>query len=225
MTAAQPITVPATRAELRRRRALDAVAHLRLASPELGRLIEAIGPHRPLISPDPFRALIGAVIQQQLSMSAAATVYERLRDRCPRRRIASAALLSLRPLTLRKIGLSRQKAEYVHIIADAFASRRLTAAGLRRMSDEEVVEATTALKGVGRWTAEMLLIFCLERTDVWPVDDLGLKKAVRNFLGLSEFPPVAEMERLAEPWRPYRSYAAWYLWRSLEGPLMPGAAM
>ena len=144
---------------------------------------------------------------------------------CPRRRLTPAAIMALDHDTLRAAGLSRQKAAYVRNMAEAFASRELSAAKLRRMSDDEVVEATTRIKGVGRWTAEMLLIFCLERPDVWPVDDLGLRKAVRNFLAMTEMPRPAEIQAVADPWRPYRSYATWYLWRSLEGPLMPGVAL
>jgi DNA-3-methyladenine glycosylase II len=136
--------------------------------------------------------------------------------------VTPRALLALDVATLRGVGLSRQKTEYVHILAEAFATRSLTAAKLRRMNDDEVIAATTALKGIGRWTAEMLLIFCLERPDVWPVDDLGLRKAVQNFFAFKETPPARDIRDLADPWRPYRSYATWYLWRSLEGPLMPG---
>jgi DNA-3-methyladenine glycosylase II len=90
------------------------------------------------------------------------------------------------------------------------------------MSDEQVIQATTQVLGIGRWTAEMLLIFCLERPDVWPIDDLGIRKAVRNLLGDNDLPHRDTITGLAEPWRPFRSYASWYLWRSLEGPLMPG---
>ena len=202
-----------------------ALRHLRQADARLGRLIERIGPYRPVICRDPFVALISSVIQQQVSMPAAATIEKRVRALCPRGRLTSAALLALSEQELRGAGLSRQKAAYVRNVADAFASRTLTPARLRRMSDAEVVEATTRLKGIGRWTAEMLLIFCLERADVWPVDDLGLRKAVQNFLGLGEMPRPAAIEDVADGWRPYRSYATWYLWRSLEGPLMPGVAL
>jgi len=208
-------------AERRRRGALAAVRHLRRVSSRLGALIDRIGPHRPIITSNPFAALIGSIVHQQVSMSAGTAIYRRVVDRCARRRLTPPALLAVSEAELRGAGLSRQKAAYVRNIADAFVSRTLTPAKLRRMSDEDVVAATTQIKGVGRWTAEMLLIFCLERPDVWPVDDFGLKKAVRNFLGHAELPSTTAMNELAEPWRPYRSYATWYLWRSLEGPLLP----
>ena len=202
-----------------------AVRHLRKADARLGRVIDRIGPHTLIICRDPFVALIGSVIQQQVSMAAGTAIERRVRALCPRGRLTPTALLTLTEGELRGAGLSRQKAAYVRNVADAFATRTLTPAKLRRMSDEEVVEATTRLKGICRWTAEMLLIFCLERPDVWPVDDLGLRKAVQNFLGLPEMPRPAAIQDVADPWRPYRSYATWYLWRSLEGPLMPGVAL
>lgn len=213
------------RAARRRQVALAAIRHLRRADPRLGQLIARIGPYTPIITSNPFTAMIGSVVQQQVSMSAAAAIYRRLRGLCPGRRLTPAAVLRLDARTLRSVGLSRQKVEYVRNVAEAFATRTLTAAALRRMPDEEVIAATTRLKGIGRWTAEMLLIFCLERPDVWPVDDLGLRKAVRNFTGMPDVPKPAALESLADPWRPYRSYATWYLWRSLEGPLMPGIAL
>jgi len=211
--------------EHRHREGLAAVRHLRRVGARLARLIERIGAHRPIITRDPFQALIGSILQQQVSMSAAAAVHKRLRTSCPRGRLTPRAVLALERERLRKVGLSRQKTAYVHNVADAFVSGTLTAARLRRMSDDEVIAATTSIKGVGRWTAEMLLIFCLERPDVWPVDDLGLRKAVRDFLNLKEIPPPRDIQDLADPWQPYRSYATWYLWRSLEGPLMPGISL
>ncbi len=213
-----------TIARQRQRAAHTALRHLRRVDPRLRQLIDHIGPHRPQITRAPFRALLGSIIHQQVSMSAAAAIQRRVRDLCPRGRLTPAALLALSEDTLRGAGLSRQKATYVRNVAEEFAARRLTPAKLRRWSDAEVIAATTRIKGVGRWTAEMLLIFCLERPDVWPVDDLGLRKAVRHLLRLKELPAAASLHELAEPWRPYRSYATWYLWRSLDGPLMPGIA-
>ncbi|MFO0840382.1 MAG: DNA-3-methyladenine glycosylase 2 family protein [Phycisphaerae bacterium] len=191
----------------------------------LAGLIARIGPHRPLITHSPFNALVGAILQQQVSMKAAAAMERKLRAQCPSGRISSPAIAALRLPQLRKAGLSRQKCAYVSDLAARFVRRELNAAMLRRMNDDEVIEATTRVKGIGRWTAEMLLIFCLERPDVWPIDDLGLRKAVRQFLGLSDFADKQTITQLAEPWRPYRSYATWYLWRSLEGPFMPGKAV
>ena len=203
----------------------EAVAHLSQQCPRLASMIERIGPHRPIISRDPFRTLVGSIVQQQISMSAAAAIQSRLVDALPGKKVSPEGLLSLRTPRLRKLGLSRQKAAYLRDLAAHFADGRLSAARLRRMGDEEVIEATTQVNGIGRWTAEMLLIFCLERPDVWPVDDLGIRKAVRNYLGEPEMPDKKRLDAIAAPWRPFRSYASWYLWRSLEGPLMPGVAV
>jgi DNA-3-methyladenine glycosylase II len=158
-------------------------------------------------------------------MSAAAAVQKRVNGLCPRGRVTPDAILDLSEDELRGAGLSRQKAKYVRALAEHFARGMLSSRKLRAMTDEEVIAATTQVKGVGRWTAEMLLIFCLERPDVWPIDDLGLRKAVRDFLGLDELPDPRTMQAAGEPCRPYRTYASWYLWRSLEGPLMPGLAL
>lgn len=187
----------------------------------LAELIRRIGPGGPALIRDPFAALVGSIVHQQVSLSAGAAMYRRLKTRCPRGRLTAGAVRQLTDADLRAAGLSRQKAAYVRGIAEAFATRRLTARRLRALPDEQVIEAATQLKGVGRWTAEMLLIFCLGRPDVWPVDDFGLRKAAQQFLGRNEPPRPAELAELGEPWRPYRTYAAWYLWRSLERQLPP----
>jgi DNA-3-methyladenine glycosylase II len=198
---------------------------LRAARPSLGAIIERVGTHRLVITRDPFVSLVSSITQQQVSMTAAAAVFGRLRALCPRRRLTARAVLALDESALRGAGLSRQKTSYMRNVAAAFASRQLTPSKLRDMDDEEVITAVTRIKGVGRWTAEMLLIFCLERPDVWPIDDLGLRKAVQRFVGTPEPLDRQAMVDLARPWMPYRTYASWYLWRSLEGPLMPGVAL
>ena len=214
-----------SRAAQREATARAAVRCLTRADPALGALIKKIGPHRPIITHNPFVALVGSIVQQQVSMSAAAAVQKRLKALCARGRVTPAAILELSDHNLRSAGLSRQKAKYIRALAEHFASGTLSSRKLRGMTDEEVIVATTRVKGVGRWTAEMLLIFCLERPDIWPIDDLGLRKAVRNFLGLGALPEMETMEATGEPWRPFRTYASWYLWRSLEGPFMPGVAL
>ena len=204
--------------------AARAVRTLARRDPRMAALIRRVGPFAPRITRDPFCALVGAIVHQQLSMTAAASVFGRLRDLCPRRRISPAAILSLSDAKLRAAGLSRRKIRYVRAIAEAFATRRLSRSGLRRLDDEAVVETVTRLPGVGRWTAEMLLIFSLERPDVWPVDDLGLRKAAAGYLGRAEPPHEAALQDLGERFRPYRTFATWYLWKSLDGPMTPGIA-
>lgn len=209
----------------RRTRALKATRRLSKVEPQMAALIRAAGPHRLIIHPDPFTTLLGSIVQQQISMTAAAAIRGRLQDLCPRRRFTAKAILAIDEADLRAAGLSRQKAIYVRDLAAHFADGRLRAAKLRKLDDEEVIQATTQVHGIGRWTAEMLLMFCLEREDVWPIDDLGLRKAAQRYLGLADSPKADIMRDFGERWRPYRSYASWYLWRSLEGPLMPGVAL
>ncbi len=205
--------------DLRRRTTRAALRHLR-ADPQLAPIIRRVGPFRPALSADPFGTLVGSIVHQQVSMSAAAAIYRRLCSACGGR-LTARAILAAPPRALRAAGLSTRKVGYVRSLADAFASRRLTAAGLRRLDDEAVIAAVTSLPGVGRWTAEMLLIFCLERPDVWPIDDFGLRAALPRLTGAAEPLPRPALAAAGEPWRPYRSYATWYLWRSLEGPKPP----
>lgn len=188
-------------------------------------LVQRYGLERPITTHDPFVALFGSILQQQISMAAAAAVLRRVKGLCPRGRLSARAIAELRPEQLRAAGLSRQKIVYVHDLARHFLSGEIAPAALRRMSDEEVIEHTSRVKGIGRWTAEMLLIFCLERPDVWPVDDLGLRKGAQRFFGLAEMPSARSLRPMGDPFQPYRSYATWYLWRSLEGPLMPGISL
>lgn len=199
-----------------------ALRHLRRTEPRLGEIIRRIGPYKIQITPDPFVTLIGSIIHQQLSMKAAATIRGRVKALCPRGRMTPANIARLEDQALRGAGLSQQKVSYLHDLCEHFLDRRLTTRRLRRMSDDQVIEATTQVRGIGRWTAEMLLIFCLERPDVWPLDDLGVQKAAQQMLGRRKPLQMDKLRALADPWRPYRTYASWYLWRSLDGAIEPG---
>jgi DNA-3-methyladenine glycosylase II len=114
---------------------------------------------------------------------------------------------------MKRVGLSRQKAAYLEDLAEHFISNRIPTRRLARMADEEVIEALVAVKGIGRWTAEMFLMFVLNRPDVLPVDDLGLREGARDVFGLGARPTAKELIAMGEAWRPYRSIATWYLWR------------
>jgi len=211
-----------------RARSIDPQAAVRILAhrdPQLGALIRRIGPFHPRATPDPFNALLGSILHQQISMRAAAAVQRKLRDLCGGQRFQPEAILQLSTAKLRSAGLSRQKTTYVRDLAEHFASGRLSARRLRQTDDEAVIEAVTQVKGVGRWTAEMLLIFCLRRPDVWPIDDYGLRKAAGNFLRLGGLPDAETMRMIGNPWRPFRTVACWYLWRSLENPITPGISL
>ena len=127
--------------------------------------------------------------------------------------LGATALLSVDPLALRKAGVSRPKISYLRDLAERVADGRLDLAALETMNDLEVIQAITAVKGLGQWSAEMFLMFRLNRGDIFPVADLGIVRAVQKLLGMKRRPSIRTMERLAEAWRPYRSVAAWYLWR------------
>ena len=191
-----------------------AVAHLRAADPVLARLIAAVGPPAVRHEPDYFAALVSAIVGQQISVSAASSIRARLAARCgPEGRYSPPALLALGHDDLRASGLSRAKASYVADLAARVASGAVDLATIDQLPDEAVIERLVQVKGIGRWTAEMFLIFSLGRPDVLPVDDLGFRAAVRRHYGRAELPKAAALRALGQPWRPYRSFATWYLWR------------
>jgi len=164
---------------------------------------------------DPFRALVRAIISQQLSTRAAHTIatrFEALFDRFP----TPAQVAATPDPLLRSVGLSGQKIRYLKDLSRRIDEGSLPLQTLDRMSDEEVIEALTQVKGIGRWTAEMFLMFRLHRPDVLPVGDLGIVKAVQRAYGFRSVPSPKRLMRLGEAWRPYRSVACWYLWASLD---------
>ena len=165
---------------------------------------------------DHFSALTRAIVGQQLSTKAATTIYSRLLTLMPGGQPAAAAMATLTDEQLRAVGISRQKALYLRDLADKVLSTTVNLDALDAMSDEEVVTTLSQVKGIGRWSAEMFLIFRLHRPDVLPVDDLGIVNAVHRVYRLRKRPTADRIRRLGEAWRPYRSVASWYLWRSLD---------
>jgi DNA-3-methyladenine glycosylase II len=164
---------------------------------------------------DPFQALVHAIVSQQLSTKAAATIagrFDALYDGVPTpKRVAATP-----DDTLRGVGLSGQKVKYVRDLSRQIADGSLPLHTLDAMQDEDVIAALTQVKGIGRWTAEMFLMFRLHRPDVLPVGDLGIVNAVKKAYRLRKPPTPARLVRLGEAWRPYRSVACWYLWASLD---------
>ena len=190
--------------------------HLLRCDPVMRRIVQQTGPCLLELRGGPYRSLLRALLYQQLAGAAAAAIERRFLalfgDRFPE----PAELLAVSPETLRSAGLSRQKASYLHSIAQHFESGALKERSILRASNERAIEMVTQIKGVGRWTADMLLMFSLGRPDVLPVGDLGIQNAIRDSYGLDAAPDADEMERIAEPWRPYRTVASWYLWRSTD---------
>jgi DNA-3-methyladenine glycosylase II len=164
-------------------------------------------------------ALAEAIASQQLSIKAADTIFERFCDLFAPDRVPDAArLLHLGDEAVRGAGFSRSKVLFLRDLATHVTERRLALETLHEQPDEAVIASLTAVKGIGRWTAEIFLLFRLRRPDVFPADDLGLVKATERLLGLGQRPSRERLLDIAERWRPYRSIAAWYLWKSLALP-------
>ena len=190
--------------------------HLRRRDPVLGAVVARVGPCALVPRGDPYRYLVRAVLYQQIAGHAARAIEGRLKAAYGGRLPAPDRLRAARAPTLRKVGLSRQKIVSLRAIATAFDDGTLANRRLARLEDDAVIAAVTQLRGVGEWTAHMLLMMSLGRPDVLPVGDYGVRKAARDLYGLADLPKPNELTELAEPWRPYRSIAAWYLWRSMD---------
>lgn len=196
---------------------LHTAAHyLKTVDPILTPIIDAIGEINWPIDPNLFGSLVSAIIAQQLSGRAAKTIEQRFMALFDVTRPFTPANVAATPTEkLREVGLSGQKASYVLDLASRVADGSLDLDALPQMDDEEVISRLLPVKGIGRWTAEMFLIFSLGRLDVLPVDDLGLRTAVQRHYGLHHLPKKPDLIDLAEPWRPYRTVATLYLWQSL----------
>lgn len=192
-----------------------AVEHLRGADPVLAGIVDRVGPFEPSHEPDLWWALVDAIASQQLSVKAAATIVGRIAALGEGARPGPEAILALPDERLRACGLSGAKVRYVRDLAAKWLDGTLQPERWPALPDEELIVELTQVRGIGRWTAEMLLMFSLGRPDVLPVDDLALRVAVQRAYALPQRPGRAEMEALGAPWRPFRSVASLYLWRSL----------
>ncbi len=202
-----------------------AIRHLTEADPHLGAFIQRAGVIR--IRPDrtrtPFVSLVRAVVSQQLSGKAAGTILQRVLALFPAGRFPTPAeILRVQPDALRAAGLSRQKVAYVRDLAEkAVAGVVPTRMEIEAMRDEEIVERLTRIKGVGRWTVEMLLIFGLGRPDVLPAHDLGVRKGFALVHAQRKLPTPEQLSRFGERWKPHRTTAALYLWRAVDAERAP----
>jgi DNA-3-methyladenine glycosylase II len=198
------------------------VTHLRSADPVLAEIIELAGPLKNSREGRPDRedhygALVRTIVGQQLSVRAARAIYGRLTDRFGERPPTPAEILADDPEELRAAaGLSRAKVSYLRSLAEHVISGELELERLDELADEDVVAELVAVKGLGMWSAQMFLMFHLERPDVLPVGDLGIRRAIERAYRLDALPEAAEIERIADPWRPHRTLACRYLWRSLQ---------
>jgi DNA-3-methyladenine glycosylase II len=170
---------------------------------------------------DAYGTLVRSITGQQLSTKAAATIYGRLTELYDGRTPTPEEILATDPQHLRAIGLSNAKAAYLRDLAEHIVDGELPVDQLAELPDAKVYELLTAIKGLGRWTVDMFLMFHLGRPDILPVGDLGIRKAMQIQYGMEELPKAAEMEQIAEAWRPHRTLASLYLWESLDN--RPGA--
>jgi 3-methyladenine DNA glycosylase/8-oxoguanine DNA glycosylase len=197
-----------------------ACAHLAAADPILAQVIDRKGPCvlRPPWTRSLFDALLRSIVYQQLNGKAAGTILTRVVALfAPAPAPDPAALLATDDLVLRAAGLSRNKAAAIKDLArHALAGTIPSPTEARRLSDDELIERLTVVRGIGRWTVEMLLIFRLGRPDVLPLTDLGIRKGFQRAYGMRRLPAAQTITRRAERWRPYRSVASWYLWREAE---------
>lgn len=188
--------------------------HLSRRDPVLKRVRALIGPCTLQTEPDTFLVLVRAILSQMISTKAANAIFTRLCAALPRGNVTPANLLSLKVDELRAVGLSRAKVAGLHDLAERAATGVLPLKRFDTLSDDEVIDHLVQVRCIGRWTAEMVLIFSLGRLDVLPVDDFGLRAGVKEQYGLEELPGRAALQELGEPWRPYRSIATWYFWKS-----------
>jgi DNA-3-methyladenine glycosylase II len=199
---------------LSRKQVAAALEHLSVGDARLGLIIRSVGAYKTKKRQDPFQSLAEAIIYQQLARSAADAIYCRfvkIYGTFPK----PTQLLATDNTKLRTAGLSARKIEYLKDLASHVSNGRLKLDLLTSMPDDKIMELLVQIRGIGPWTAEMFLIFCLGRPDVLPVGDLGLRRALQKTYSLSELPLPAVMQNIAQPWKPYRSIATWYLWKSL----------
>lgn len=192
-----------------------AIQHLK-KDKVLARIIAAAGPFRMEYREPCFETLVRSIVYQQLSGKVAAVIFGRLHAAAGEEQLTPAGVLKLRPAQMRKLGLSAQKTEYIRELAKHTRKGGVVFEVLKDLEDDAVIEHLVKVKGIGVWTAQMFLMFALRRPDVLPVADLGIRAAMKRAYGLEELPKPADMQRIADSWKPYTSVACWYLWRSLD---------
>src|SRR5215831_11198165 len=200
------------------------IKYLSQTDPCLRKIIRSVGDFSIKIRKDPFQSLVESIIYQQLAGSAARVIYSRFikyynnndNNNINSRPFFPEQILSTPNSVFGStIGLSNKKIEYIKDLSAEVIERKLDVLTLHKLPDEEIIAQLIHVKGIGRWTAEMFLIFCLGRLDILLVTDLGIRKAMQKTYSLSELPKPAEMLAIAQPWKPYRTVRTWYLWKSL----------
>lgn len=190
--------------------------HLRKNDPKMKVVMKQVGPFTLKPQRDRFNILVRSIISQQISTAAAKTISGRLEDAVGNKKIKPEMLDSMDVDRLRELGISRQKANYMLDLRDKCQDGTVQLSSIGRKDDEAIIAELTQIKGIGRWTAEMFLIFCLGRLDVFPYDDLGIRSGMAKVYELDDHPTRDQANAISEAWAPYRTVASWYLWRSLE---------
>ncbi len=190
--------------------------HLRASDPVMRSIIDTVGPYTLRFERDRFAMLVRSIVSQQISTIAARAIRKRLLELAGPEGLTAGNLVRFTYDQFRSVGLSQQKAYYVADLANKIIDGTLDLRQIGRLSDERVVETLTQVRGIGRWRAQMFLIFSLGRPDVFPHDDLGVRTAIRDRYELDDLPDKATSHEIATPWRPYASVASWYCWRSLD---------
>ena len=188
--------------------------YLSRRDPRLKPLIARVGPVTLTPHRDAFRVLCSSIVSQQISTKAADSISRRVRALCGRPGIRPHTLAAVSDEQLRAAGLSASKLLSMRSLSQFFLDNPGITRRLKRMPDEEVIQTLLPIRGVGVWTAQMFLIFCMGRPDVLPTADYGVQAGVRDVFGLAELPKAKLLEEMAEPWRPHRTAASWYFWRS-----------
>jgi DNA-3-methyladenine glycosylase II len=192
-----------------------AVDHLKKSDPVLRAIIERVGPCRMEFGVPEFASVAEAIVYQQLNGKAAVTIFNRF-VALAGDPLTPEGILKLSDAQLRAVGLSKQKSSYLKDLAKKTSDGLLNFARLPEMTDEEVIEHLTQVKGIGEWTAHMFLMFSLRRPDVLPTGDYGVQVAIKKHYKKRKLPKPKDMEKIARAWEPYRSVACWYMWRSLD---------
>ena len=192
-----------------------AVNHLKKSDPVLRAIIERVGPCRMEYGVPEFCSLAEAIVYQQLNGKAAVTIFNRFAALAGDP-LTPEGILKLSDEQLRSVGLSKQKSAYLKDLAAKTAAGHLDFSRLPELTDEEVIEHLTQVKGIGVWTAHMFLMFSLRRPNVLPIGDYGVQMAIRKHYKKRKLPKPKDMEKIAKAWEPYRSVACWYMWRSLD---------
>ena len=184
--------------------------------PKFAKIIKNVGEYNVKITRNRYQSLVEAIATQQLSGSAATSILKKFRKLYNSRFPKPIDVIKTSDSKLRATGLSKMKINYIKELSEKIVSKQINMRKISTYNNEQIIEQLTEVKGIGRWTAEMFLIFSLGRLDVLPVGDLGLKKGIQLMYSLNELPKDEQIKQLAEPWKPYRTVATWYLWKSLK---------